>query len=422
MEESTRAPSNAALLCAALSVLTVVVSAQQPSQRGLVAVPEQTPQSWGEYSALVIGINDYLEFPQLATAVKDALDIRELLTHEYGFDPERVVFLWDRDATLSRIERELRRAAQQLGPNDNLLVYFAGHGQIDDLTGGGYWIPVDAKVGDHTTWLAHEHVRAILSSEKVQGRNICVIADSCYAGTLLRGGASNRLDPDERRYLEKLRQLARRKSRQVITSGGKEPVEDGGRDGNSLFAWYFLNALRENKREAIDLESLILTQVYDQVMRLGGQRPTVGRLRTPMDEDGQFVLVRSAASSGAKSSMKVSVSVFRSIFWPEAATLQVQVSSKEGAPISGVHVKAWERLGSWNDFLRFGSGRWLGTVSGLEHKTGKTDAKGQFSAIWTCDGCEGVHRFQVEASKPGYEVATASDIIDMEVRGPLWSK
>jgi hypothetical protein len=68
-------------------------------------------------------------------------------------------------------------------------------------------------------------------------------------------------------------------------------VADGGRDGHSLFDYYFLKALKENNRQIIDLENLFHTYVWKPVTEIGDQRPNVGRLKTPMDEDGQFILV-----------------------------------------------------------------------------------------------------------------------------------
>jgi hypothetical protein len=70
-----------------------------------------------------------------------------------------------------------------------------------------------------------------------------------------------------------------------------EPVADGGRDGHSLFAYYFLKALKENPNDIIDIENLIHSRVWKHVAQIGGQRPSIGRLKSPMDEDGQFVLV-----------------------------------------------------------------------------------------------------------------------------------
>jgi hypothetical protein len=137
-------------------------------------------------------------------------------------------------------------------------------------------------------------VKSILSSDRVKAKNIALVSDSCYAGALLRSGPSPISTADDK-YQDKILALSGRKSRQVFTSGGLEPVADGGREGHSLFAYYFLKALKENKRELIDLENLFYSQVWGPVAEIGDQRPYVGRLKTLMDENGQFVLITSSA-------------------------------------------------------------------------------------------------------------------------------
>ena len=244
---------------------------------------------WGDYYALIVGINDYKEWPQLKTPVKDSQALKDVLVNQYGFDEKRVVLRTDAQASRTRIISDLRNLASNLKETDNLLIYYAGHGQLDDLTGDGYWIPAEGKLKDPSTWISHFVVKSILSSEKVRGKNIVVVADSCYAGSMLRGGPSL-LSIDDQGYQQKLFKAAALRSRQIITSGGVEPVADGGKDGHSLFAYYFLKALSENERQFVDLENLFHTRVWTPVTEIGNQRPNVGRLKTPMDDDGQFVL------------------------------------------------------------------------------------------------------------------------------------
>jgi len=260
------------------------------AQRGItVAGPDDIPPgTWGTYHALIIGINDYQQWPQLQTAVKDATALSRVLTERYGFSPETVTLRTDKAANRLQIISDIRALATAMKPDDNLLLYYAGHGQLDDLTGDGYWIPVDGDAKNPGTWIANSFIKAVLSSEQVRAKNVVVIADSCYSGAMLRGGPSQlTLDGD---YMTKLVKAAAKRSRQVISSGGLEPVADGGAEGHSLFAFYLLTALRENDREAIDLENLFHTKIWKPVSEIGNQRPNVGRLKTPMDRDGQFVL------------------------------------------------------------------------------------------------------------------------------------
>ncbi|MFH1982529.1 MAG: hypothetical protein ABIL58_11865 [Pseudomonadota bacterium] len=57
-------------------------------------------------------------------------------------------------------------------PSDNLLIYCAGHGQLDDFTGDGYWIPVEGDLKDPSTWMSNAVVKSILSSERLQAKNV----------------------------------------------------------------------------------------------------------------------------------------------------------------------------------------------------------------------------------------------------------
>jgi len=273
-------------------VISVVPTAAQ--QRGLAVLSNQSPDAaWGAYHALVIGINDYQEWPKLQTAVKDATVIRNLLVERYGFAEKNVILRTDKAASRFQIERDLRYLATAMEPTDNLLIYYAGHGQLDDLTGDGYWVPAEGAMKNPSTWVANSYVKAIFSSEKVQAKNVVVIADSCYSGSMLRGGPSL-MSLDDKRYRKKLARKAALRSRQVISSGGVEPVADGGAEGHSLFAFYLIDALRKNDREVIDLENLFHTKVWKKVTEIGDQSPNVGRLKTPMDQDGQFVLYNAA--------------------------------------------------------------------------------------------------------------------------------
>lgn len=278
------------LFCLLLSFSLSVVSplySQTNSERGVFI--HSNMKTWGSYHALIIGINEYKEWPRLQTAVKDASVLKHELVMRYGFDEKHVILRTDKEATRRKIIKDLRYLAVSMKKTDNLLIYFAGHGQLDKLTGDGYWIPVEGELKEPYSWVSNYQIKHIFGSDKMVAKNVIIIADSCYSGSMLRGGPSL-MSLDDRLYLDKLRKQAMKRSRQVISPGGVEPVADGGADGHSLFAFYLINALRENDREVIDLENLFHTRVWKQVTEIGNQRPNVGRLKTPMDEDGQFVL------------------------------------------------------------------------------------------------------------------------------------
>ncbi len=268
-------------------------------------------ETLGKYFALIIGINQYSEWPPLKNAVHDAATLRDVLITRYAFLQENILFRTDKDATWDRLIHDLRYMAGGLDENDNLLIYFSGHGQLDTINGDGYWVPADGRPGDPTTWITNSAIRNIVCSGDVRGKNIMIIADSCYSGTLLRGEPSptvrrdiqeTRAQPDRKKadqvttsdtkvllrgdsgagfvindYQERILKLAYRNSRQVITSGGMELVIDSDKkgDNHSLFAYYFLKALKENEHRIIDMEYLFHTKVWGPVAEKGGQRPVV---------------------------------------------------------------------------------------------------------------------------------------------------
>ena len=59
------------------------------------------------------------------------------------------------DADRAAILDELSNLRRRLNPDDRLLVYYAGHGQIDQVTEEGFWQPVDAEVDKERTWIAN---------------------------------------------------------------------------------------------------------------------------------------------------------------------------------------------------------------------------------------------------------------------------
>ncbi|QTA78795.1 Caspase-like domain-containing protein [Desulfonema limicola] len=277
----------------------------------------------GNYYALLIGINKYETWPELKNAVNDVSELKNILISKYGFLPENVKLKTDSQATWASLVEQMKNMAEKLGDSDNLLIYFAGHGQLDSLTGDGYWIPTDGSPDDQSTWITNSSIKLILGSNTVKARNILVIADSCYSGTLLypvsfyvNSGISfsgndnksligmrgkpkkNSLNNARTSYSDsgnnlhnKILELAYRRSRQIIASGGIEPVKDSGGNEHSLFAHYLLKALKENNRQAIDIEYLYNTSIFKPITDKGGQRPVLGRLKTEMDQGGQYVLI-----------------------------------------------------------------------------------------------------------------------------------
>lgn len=240
-------------------------------------LPPDGSVEFGRYYLLAIAIEDYESLPRLKTPVADARAVAALLEQGYGFETE--LLLNARRADLIRAFSSYR---EKVGPGDNLLIYYAGHGWNDEEADLGYWLPADATPDDETNWVSNSKITSILRA--MEAKHVMVVSDSCYSGTLTRGIQVTRRGPD---YLER---LAERRTRVALASGGNEPVEDGGGGGHSVFANAFLRALRENAG-VLDATTLH-AQIRTPIMRDAEQTPQFGPIRRARHEDGDFLFVR----------------------------------------------------------------------------------------------------------------------------------
>jgi len=96
--------------------------------------------------AVLIGINNYQSesMNDLGLAVADAESVTDLLTTKLHFPKENVRVLLNEEATKDNINNTLFQIAELAGPNDRILIYYAGHGETYPLKNGGelgYLIP-----------------------------------------------------------------------------------------------------------------------------------------------------------------------------------------------------------------------------------------------------------------------------------------
>ena len=270
------------------------------ASRGISIISDLSHQSGklGAYRALIIGINDYKDpkIPDLETAVNDAKAMAELLRERYGF---QVKLLLDRKATKKVIYKALRSLASSTKPNDSVLIYYAGHGDLDRTYDDGWWIPADAKGGDPVTYLDNGQVQKSMRS--MEARHVLLISDSCYSGTLFGQARAMPQVIDDKYYLN----LYNEKSRWGMTSGNKTPVSDRGSGGHSVFAYQLIKELRKNEKPYVSTQE-IYTRIAPIVGNNSEQAPLCRPVRNTGDQGGEFIFV---ASSGGATSVQKSISV-----------------------------------------------------------------------------------------------------------------
>jgi hypothetical protein len=250
-----------------------------------VAASASAAVEFGRYRALVIGINDYRNISKLETAVNDATAMHAVLAQKYGFESE-LLLNPDRYSLVRKLD-ELRA---DLEPEDNLVIFYAGHGILDRGADQGYWLPVDAEEDSQANWISVSTITGTLRA--MTAKHVLVIADSCYSGTLTRSAPVRLATGGDR--IEVLKRLSSKRARKALTSGGLEPVVDGGGDGHSVFTGALLGVLRETD-QPIDGYNLF-TRLRRSVVVNAEQTPSYGEIRLSGDEGGDFVFMPTGAA------------------------------------------------------------------------------------------------------------------------------
>lgn len=250
----------------------------------------------GQNFALIIGNADYAYLPHLKTAVKDAQDVQQVLSDRYGFKGHTRLLI---NATRSQMMNALNDLTKLVGERDSVVIYYAGHGALEEKKLQGFWLPIDAERENPTNWVSDQNITEMISL--MTARHILIVADSCYSGAMLRTtnfrlmSAPTTIAREKRIIL-----LAKLRSRTVLTSGGNEPVLDSGPDGHSIFAREFIDVLNSNTHimEAAALYTNVSDRVFATEKRVGAlsgttinQTPRYSVLADAGHLNGEFLFV-----------------------------------------------------------------------------------------------------------------------------------
>ena len=269
--------------------------------RAIVAVtPSHTLEisgGTGVNRALVIANSLYRDpsrtWNSLQTPTADARALKEILERYYHFTPNNIIYI--ENATRDEIYDSLRKLILDSQENDNVLIFFAGHGYYDRATETGYWIPADAEGSRESTFISNEDIRKRVNQISKKSRHVLLISDACFSGNLLtRGGSGTRgLAIREQEGVDSYyKKTSQSKSCQIITSGGNEYVDDNFKNtGHSPFAYFLLEKLQHNTERYLSAAEIAL-YLEKTVANASYQSPKSGRMKMSVDALGEFFFVR----------------------------------------------------------------------------------------------------------------------------------
>jgi hypothetical protein len=210
--------------------------------------------------AVVFATDKYDNWGDLVNPVNDGKTIAEELRKKYGFEVEVVENPTQNDV----FEKILEYNRKEYKPQDQLMIFFAGHGQFDEDFGEGYIVAKNSLANDKskTSYISHARLRSVVNN--IPCEHIFLAMDVCFGGTFDPRIASSRaaFEADDRELLA--RKLSY-KTRRYLTSGGKEYVSDGVPGEHSPFAKKLLEALRSYGGSD---RILTLTELYTYLERL----------------------------------------------------------------------------------------------------------------------------------------------------------
>mgnify|MGYP000945666556 CR=1 FL=1 len=195
----------------------------------------------GKDYALFFAVNDYDYWEDLANPISEVEAIAKDLKDLYGFETE-IVRNPDRKTILDKIEVYRQKTYAQ---DAQLLIFFSGHGEFNEATKQGYFVPKNGQKNDiyGDSYIEYEGLKRRISSLPCE--HILLALDACYSGTAdesiaMRGDPGKRpganADAERERYISTSLQY---KTRLMLTSGAKVRTPD-----KSQFVAKFLEALR----------------------------------------------------------------------------------------------------------------------------------------------------------------------------------
>ncbi len=273
------AASVALLLCAGFFIsknLLRSVPAQELSEasRGVkptVQAEVASAEKVGDYYALMIGNEEYKNLKQLTRPIQDLTTFENILVSKYNFKQENIIKKTNasRDDMYDGFEQVTNRVKK----NDNLLIFYAGHGQIHEET--GYWIPVEGHESSRRDWISNVEIKHFLNS--IIAQNVLVVSDACFGGSILR---------DINTYAPKKENISNKKSRIALTSGSVESVPDHSIFIDQLF-WYM-----ENTQDSMVYASNIFSEIREGILSNTTNDPGYGPIRDSGHQGGDFFFIK----------------------------------------------------------------------------------------------------------------------------------
>ena len=230
----------------------------------------------GKNYAFIIAAQNYNDsnITSLENTVSDGIKLKLLLKDNYGYANSNILMSKNPDRT--DFKKKFLELKEMVSPEDNVVIFFAGHGVWDENEKKGYWLLTDAKHNDTKTYLPNSEVLQLIS--KLPSRHTLLITDACFSGSLFKTRSIDANAPAA------IMEMSKKISRVAITSGNDSVVPD-----ESVFMKYLVKALTENKEKYLTAQKLFINHIIEPVMTETKTEPRYGTLELAGHVGGDFI-------------------------------------------------------------------------------------------------------------------------------------
>jgi len=249
---------------------------ERPSSAVVVPVEPVSKEKIGKNYAVFIASQNYDDsaIPSLENPISDAIKLKLILKNNYNFSPENIYTLFNpQRSDFAKKFLELKEAIQ---PEDNLVIFYAGHGVWVEKEKKGYWLLTDALRNDVNTWVPNKEVLDMIA--ELPARHTLLITDACFSGSVFKSRGIGADAPVA------MKEIDNKISRVAITSGNDTEVPDV-----SVFMKYLIKALSENKDKYLTAQKMFVTQIIEAVMTESKTEPRYGTLELAGHVGGDFI-------------------------------------------------------------------------------------------------------------------------------------
>ena len=245
---------------------------------------EKLDIGFGKYYALLIGVSEYDDETIVdlgGEPTRDAQALADVLISDYNFAKENVIVL--KNPKDDDIIKQFFYLKKKVGKNDNLVIFYAGHGNYDKVSERGYWMPSNANMEFEGNVILNTSIVSYIRA--IESKHTLLISDACFSGSILT----------KTRSYEKASKAVQTKyslpSRKAITSGALETVPN-----KSVFMKYLLKKLKENNSSYLSAGQLF-NMIEDPVINNldsdnQDNKPLYAPISRTGDEGGDFIFIK----------------------------------------------------------------------------------------------------------------------------------